>query len=433
MNLMRPKQRKILQNFNFNMIQFERFELKNGLKVIFHKDTSTPMAVVNTLYDVGARDEQEDKTGFAHLFEHLMFGGSVNIPSYDAPLQNAGGESNAFTSNDITNYYNVLPAQNIETALWLESDRMLSLAFSPKSLEVQRSVVIEEFKQRYLNQPYGDDWLLLRPLAYLKHPYKWATIGKSLQHIEEVQLDDVKAFFQKHYNPANAILCISGNFEIENIKQLVEHWYGNIPGGIKPARILLQEPKQTEFRKAVFERDVPADAFYYAFKMGERKSEEYYIADMLSDELGKEKSSVLYLKLKKELQLVTDINAYILGSLDQGLFIISGKMMNGKSMDELDSALWEVLDVFKLNPITDQELKRLKLKIRTSKEFQEQGLLNRTMNLAYYELLGDANGINEEHEIYNAIEVEHLQELSKHLFVKENCSLLQIKATQSHE
>ena len=179
--------------------------------------------------------------------------------------------------------------------------------------------------------------------------------------------------------------------------------------------------------------DVPADAFYYAFKMGERKSEEYYIADMLSDELGKEKSSVLYLKLKKELQLVTDINAYILGSLDQGLFIISGKMMNGKSMDELDSALWEVLDVFKLNPITDQELKRLKLKIRTSKEFQEQGLLNRTMNLAYYELLGDANGINEEHEIYNAIEVEHLQELSKHLFVKENCSLLQIKATQSHE
>jgi len=415
------------------MIQFERFELKNGLKVIFHKDTSTPMAVVNTLYDVGARDEQEDKTGFAHLFEHLMFGGSVNIPSYDAPLQNAGGESNAFTSNDITNYYNVLPAQNIETALWLESDRMLSLAFSPKSLEVQRSVVIEEFKQRYLNQPYGDDWLLLRPLAYLKHPYKWATIGKSLQHIEEVQLDDVKAFFQKHYNPANAILCISGNFEFEYIKQLVEHWYGNIPGGIKPARILPQEPKQTEFRKAVYERDAPADAFYYAFKMGERKSEEYYIADMLSDELGKEKSSVLYLKLKKELQLVTDINAYILGSLDQGLFIISGKMMNGKSMDELDSALWEVLNEFQLNPITAQELKRLKLKIRTSREFQEQGLLNRTMNLAYYELLGDANGINEEHEIYNAIEVEHLQELSKQLFVKENCSLLQIKATQSHE
>jgi predicted Zn-dependent peptidase len=196
------------------MIEFDRFELSNGLKVLFHKDITTPMAVVNTLYDVGARDESEEKTGFAHLFEHLMFGGSVNIPDFDAPLQRAGGESNAFTSNDITNYYDHVPAQNLDTALWLESDRMLSLAFTEKSLEVQRQVVIEEFKQRYLNQPYGDVWLNLRPLTYKKHPYKWATIGKDISHIENATMDDVRSFFQKYYHPNNAILCVAGNFEL---------------------------------------------------------------------------------------------------------------------------------------------------------------------------------------------------------------------------
>ena len=191
------------------MIQFKRYTLNNGLKVILHHDKTTPMAVVNTLYDVGARDEQEDKTGFAHLFEHLMFGGSIHVEDFDQELQKAGGESNAFTSNDLTNYYEIIPANNIETALWLESDRMLSLAFTDKSLEVQRSVVIEEFKQRYLNQPYGDVWLELRPLAYEKHPYQWATIGKDITHIEKAEMSDVKAFFKKFYCPSNAILCLS--------------------------------------------------------------------------------------------------------------------------------------------------------------------------------------------------------------------------------
>ena len=255
------------------MIQFERFELTNGLKVLFHKDITTPMAVVNTLYDVGARDESEHQTGFAHLFEHLMFGGSINIPEFDSPLQNAGGESNAFTSNDITNYYNLLPAQNIETALWLESDRMLSLAFSKKSLEVQRSVVIEEFKQNYLNQPYGDVWLELRPLAYQIHPYKWATIGKEIKHIEDATLDDVKAFFKKYYHPSNAILCIAGNFELADVKTMVQKWFGDIPKRKKPPRIIPAEPKQEALRIKRIERDVPADCFYYAFKMAERKSE----------------------------------------------------------------------------------------------------------------------------------------------------------------
>ncbi len=410
------------------MVQFERFELSNGLKVIFHKDLSTPMAVVNTLYDVGARDESETQTGFAHLFEHLMFGGSINIPAFDSPLQNAGGESNAFTSNDITNYYNVLPAQNIETALWLESDRMLSLAFSEKSLEVQRSVVIEEFKQNYLNQPYGDAWLELRPLAYEVHPYKWATIGKEIKHIEDATLEDVKSFFHKYYHPSNAILCIAGNFELDYIKTIVNKWFGDIPKQKKPVRILPAEPKQLAFRKKRIERDVPADCFYYAFKMAERKSEEYYMADVLSDELSKEKSSKLYLKLKKELQLVTEINTYILGSIDHGLFIITGKIAPDRSLEELDKALWLVLEEYKTIPINDEELKRLKLKIRTSREFQEQALLNRAMNLCFYELLGDANGMNEESQIYQAIEPSHLLDLAQSLLLKENCSLLEIKS-----
>jgi predicted Zn-dependent peptidase len=288
------------------MIHFERYILKNGLTLLFHKDTTTPLAVVNTLFDVGARDESEEKTGFAHLFEHLMFGGSVNIPDFDAPLQMAGGESNAFTSNDITNYYDVLPKTNIETALWLESDRMLSLAFTDKSLEVQRNVVIEEFKQRYLNQPYGDVWLELRPLAYTNHPYKWATIGKEIKHIEEAKMDDVKAFFKKHYCPANAILCIAGNFEFEEIKALVEKWYGDIPAGIKPARILDAEPVQEEYREKTIERAVPTDAFYYAFKMPERRNELYYIADLLSDALGRDKSARLFVSLKKEQQNIAN-------------------------------------------------------------------------------------------------------------------------------
>ena len=415
------------------MIKFDRFKLKNGLTVLFHKDVTTPLAVVNTLYDVGARDESEEKTGFAHLFEHLMFGGSVNIPDFDAPLQMAGGESNAFTSNDITNYYDVLPAKNIETALWLESDRMLSLAFTPKSLEVQRNVVIEEFKQRYLNQPYGDVWLKLRPLAYKVHPYKWATIGKEIKHIEDATMEDVRGFFKKHYVPSNAILCIAGNFELDTIRSLTEKWFGDIPGGIKPARVLPAEPYQNEYREETIERNVPADAFYYAFKMPERRDEGYYFTDVLSDALGRDKSSRLYISLKKESKLVSEINAYITGSLDNGLLMISGKLNDGVSFEDLDKALWSELEKLKNTAIEEMELHRLMIKIRTAREFQEQGLLNRAMNLCLFELLGDANGVNIEHEIYQSIQPEHLQETAIHLFKKENCSLLKVKSVKHAE
>jgi zinc protease len=413
------------------MIQFEKFTLKNGLTVLFHKDTTTPMAVVNTLYDVGARDEDENKTGFAHLFEHLMFGGSVNIPEFDPPLQNAGGENNAFTSNDITNYYDIVPSQNLETALWLESDRMLSLAFTQKSLEVQRNVVIEEFKQRYLNQPYGDVWLELRPLAYRVHPYKWATIGKEIKHIEEAKMEDVKAFFRKFYTPSNAILCVAGNFELQEVKSLVEKWYGDIPAGEKYARILPKEPIQKEYREKTIEREVPVDAFYYAFKIPERKNPDYYVVDILSDALGRDKSSRLYKRLKKELELVTEISAYITGSLDEGLLVISGRLSNGITFEKLDEELWKILDELYHNPIEDEELKRLMIKIRTAKEFQEQSLLDRAMNLCIFELLGDANGINEEALIYSKITAKDLLRVSKSVLKKTNCSLLKVKASIS--
>ena len=410
------------------MVQFERFTLANGLRVIFHKDTTTPLAVVNTLYDVGARDEHPDKTGFAHLFEHLMFGGSINIPDFDTPLQLAGGESNAFTSNDITNYYDIVPGVNLETALWLESDRMLSLAFTPKSLETQRNVVMEEFKQRYLNQPYGDVWLELRPLAYESHPYQWATIGKELKHIEDATMEDVKDFFSKFYNPSNAILCIAGNFELEYIKQVVEKWFGDIPEGIKPARILPKEPKQEILREKIIERKVPSDAIYFAFKMPERKSFEYYAADILSDSIGRDKSSRLYVKLQKELKLVTDIFAYITGSIDEGLLIIEAKLSNGKTFLEVEEAVWNVLNEIKSEIISNKELKRLKNKINTAKAFQEQGMLNRAMNLSFFELLGDANGVNEEQKIIDQINENQIHTMANLILNPQNCSILKVKA-----
>ncbi len=412
------------------MISFNRFQLSNGLKVIHHFDSTTPIAVVNTLFDVGARDESEEKTGFAHLFEHLMFGGSVNIPDFDGPLQVAGGESNAFTSNDITNYYDTLPVHNIETALWLESDRMRSLAFSDKSLEVQRNVVIEEFKQRYLNQPYGDVWLELRPVAYKVHPYKWATIGKNIQHIEDATMDDVKAFFKKHYNPSNAILCIAGDISLEETKRLVEKWYGDIPSLPKPERMLPVEPRQNEFRELTIERAVPTDAFYYAFKMPERKSGEYYVADFISDALGRNESSRLYNKLKKELQLVNSISAYVTGSTDEGLLIVSGKLNDGITFEQLETELFKELAVFCASKMESAEKNKLFNKIRTAKEFQEQGLLNRAMNLCMYELLGDANGVNEETQLYQSITPEQIQEVAKEILRKENCSVLRVKATK---
>jgi len=406
------------------MVKFNRFTLDNGLRVIVHEDHTTPMAVLNILYDVGARDEDPDKTGFAHLFEHLMFGGSVNIPVYDEPLQRVGGENNAFTTNDITNYYITLPSANIETAFWLESDRMLSLAFSKKSLEVQRNVVIEEFKQRYLNQPYGDVWLKLRPLVYKKHPYQWATIGKEIKHIEDAQMEDVKAFFSKHYNPQNAIMVVGGSVTTEQAKQLAEKWFGSIPAGEKYQRNLPQEPEQTEERRLTVAGKVPLNDVYIAFHMPGRLDDGYYEADLISDILSRGNSSRLYKTLVKEKQLFSEIHAYNMGSFDRGMFVVEGKPLENVSIEAAEAAIWEELEIIKQELVAEDELTKVKNKTESTMVFSEMSLLDKAMNLAQFELFGDAESLNHETDKYLAVTAEQIQKQAREIFRKENSSTL---------
>lgn len=406
------------------MVDFNRFTLANGLRVLVHEDPTTPMAVLNILYDVGARDEEEGKTGFAHLFEHLMFGGSVNIPSYDEPLQRVGGENNAFTSNDITNYYITLPATNIETAFWLESDRMLSLAFSEKSLDTQRNVVMEEFKQRYLNQPYGDVWLKLRPLAYQSHPYRWATIGQDLAQIENAKMEDVKAFFKKHYHPQNAILVVGGNVKTADVKRMAEKWFEPIPAGEKQPRNLPKEPEQTEAKSLTVTANVPLNAIYIAFKMPARRHPLYQVYDLMSDILSQGQSSRLYNSLLKEKQLFSDINAYITSSLDEGLFVVEGKLIEGIAMDTAETAIWEELQKMCDSLVSEEELTKVKNKSESIMVFAEMNLLDKAMNLAYYELLGEANLLNIEIDKYLAITDQQIKEAAQATFVKQKSSTL---------
>jgi predicted Zn-dependent peptidase len=406
------------------MIEFDRFILKNGLKVIVHKDKSTPMACLNILYDVGARDEDESKTGFAHLFEHLMFGGSIHIPNYDEPLQLVGGENNAFTTNDITNYYCTVPAENLETAFWLESDRMLSLAFTDKSLEVQRSVVIEEFKQRYLNQPYGDVWLLLRPLAFKNHPYKWATIGKEISHIETAVMEDVKSFFKKHYHPSNAIMVVAGDVELEQVKELAEKWFEPIAAQPKLKRNLPLEQKQTEARELTVHKDVPANAIYKTYHMCSRLDDNYYATDVLSDILSRGNSSRLYISLVKDKQLFSEINAYVSGDFDPGLFVVSGKLNDGIDVKAAEKAIVEELEKLKDGSITDDELQKCKNKVESSITFSETDVLTKATNLAISELLGDANEINNEIEKYNKVTKDQLKTVAQSIFQNSNSSTL---------
>jgi predicted Zn-dependent peptidase len=398
------------------MIQFEKFTLGNGLRLLIHEDSSTPMAVVNVLYDVGARDEQEDKTGFAHLFEHLMFGGSINIESYDEPLQLAGGENNAYTTNDLTNYYCQLPTQNLETALWLESDRMLSLAFSEKSLDVQRKVVSEEFKEHYINKPYGDTWHKMRELAYKVHPYRWMTIGKELKHIEEATLEDVKKFFFKHYTPANAILVVAGNIKTKEVVPLVEKWFGAIPSGEKYIRNLPAEPLQTEARRLEVKADVPLDAFYKTWHMPSRLETGYYVADLITDILGGGASSRLYQKLVKEKQLFSNLDCYHFGSTDSGLLTIEGKLIKGISFDQAEKAVDDEVAKMTNEKVKDKELTKVINKTESTILFEDMSLMSRAASIAYYELLGDADLMNTELEKYQSVKAEELINISQKIF-----------------
>ncbi len=413
------------------MVKFNRFTLDNGLRVIVHEDHTTPMAVLNILYDVGARDEDPGQTGFAHLFEHLMFGGSVNIPDYDQPLQRVGGENNAFTSNDLTNYYITLPSANIETAFWLESDRMLSLAFSKKSLEVQRNVVIEEFKQRYLNQPYGDVWLKLRPMVYKKHPYQWATIGKEIKHIEDAKIEDVKAFFKKHYNPQNAIMVVGGDVKTEEVKKLAEKWFGTIPPGEKYHRNLPQEPEQHEERRLTVTAKVPLNDVYIVFLMGDRLDGTYYIAELMSDILSRGNSSRLYRNLVKEKQIFSEVHAYMTGSLDKGIFAFEGKPLENISIEAAEAAIWEEIERLKTEEVPADELTKVQNKTESTMIFSEMSLLDKAMNLAQFELLGDADLLNHETEKYLAVTAKQIKDLANKIFRKDNSSTLVYLADKS--
>lgn len=406
------------------MIQFDRFTLENGLRVLVHHDDTTPMVAVNVLYDVGARDEDPERTGFAHLFEHLMFGGSENIPEYDEPLQMAGGENNAYTTNDITNYYIQLPLQNIDTALWLESDRMKALAFSEKSLDVQRKVVCEEFKEHYINKPYGDAWKHLRELAYTTHPYRWMTIGKELKHVEDAQLEDVRNFFYKHYTPKNAVLCVAGNVTTEQVKQLVEKWFGDIHGGEQYTRNLPQEPRQEAARSRTVMADVPLDALYKAWHIEGRLTPSYYAADLITEIMGNGFASRLYQKLVKEQQLFSNISCYHTGSLDAGLLVVEGKIVEGKNIEEADAAVASEMEKLATEAVTADELQKAKNKIESMIVFEDMSLLSRANNLAFYELLGDAQMMNEELGRYQAVMVESLQKTAQEIFRPENCSTL---------
>ena len=410
------------------MITVNRHTLPNGLRIVHSEMESTQMVALNVLYNVGARDEHPEHTGFAHLFEHLMFGGSVNIPDYDTHVQNAGGENNAWTNNDITNYYITLPRQNVETGFWLESDRMLSLDFNEKSLEVQRQVVIEEFKQRNLNQPYGDVGHLVREMAYKKHSYQWPTIGKETSHIANATLDEVKDFFFRFYAPDNAILAVTGNISFEDTVALAEKWFGPIPRRNVATRNLPKEPVQTEERRQTVERNVPVDALYMVFHKCDRLHPDYYTFDMLSDLLSSGRSCRFIQHLVLEKQIFSNIDAYISGSIDEGLFHITGKPSPGISLEEAEEAVWEELEALKTIEIDSYELEKVKNRYESEQIFNNLNYLNVATNLAFFELIGQAEDINYEVEKYRSVTSERIREVARKAFVRENCSVLYYKA-----
>lgn len=414
------------------MIKYEKFTLDNGLRVIVHPDTSTPIAAVNIIYNVGAKDEKPDKTGFAHLFEHLMFGGSVNIPDYDKPLQQAGGENNAFTNNDFTNYYITLPYQNLETAFWLESDRMLDLAFSQKSLDVQRSVVMEEYKQHYLNQPYGDYWLLLRPLVYTTHPYQWATIGKDISHIANAAMEDVHDFYSRFYNPCNAILCVAGNVTVAEVKRLAQKWFGPIPSGTPYLRNLPAEPVQTEARSLTVERDVPFGIITLAYHMSGRLHNDYFTADLLSDVLSSGNSSRLYQSLVKNKRLFTEMDAYISGDIDNGLFMFYGKPVKGVAMEQAHEAIMNEIELVKRMPPSKEEMEKVQNRAESSLEFSNLSVLNKAMKLCLSELLGDIELANDEISRFRAVTSDDCVELANRLFIPTNGSTLFYRSKENN-
>ncbi|MCX6182684.1 MAG: pitrilysin family protein [Bacteroidetes bacterium] len=409
------------------MINYKDKTLANGLKVIVHRDTSTPMAALNILYKVGARDEDPKMTGFAHLFEHLMFGGTPAVPEFDVVVQNMGGESNAFTTNDYTNYYITFPKDNMEVAFWLEADRMKGLAFTQKSLDTQKSVVIEEFKQRYLNQPYGDAWLKLRPVVYKVHPYRWATIGEKIEHIEMAQLQDVKDFFYRYYLPNNAVLVFTGDVEEEAVFAMADKYFGGIPSAEIKRSNYEQEPVQNEFREIDSEIKVPVKSFYQVYPMKDRKHDDFYATDLLSDVLARGMSSRLYIKLVKENPLFSELSAYVTGSFDPGLFIIHAMLSDDVDMDHAKAELQKEMDKILESGITENELLKVVHKSETSLVYSEMNVLNKAMSLAFFEMLEDASLVNEQQNKFTKVTAADVLRVAKEIIRKENCTCLNYK------
>ena len=410
------------------MITYQKKTLKNSLTVIANRDRASRMAAVNILYRVGARNERAERTGLAHLFEHLMFRGTHNVPDFDTPVQMACGENNAFTNNDYTDFYITLPVDNIETALWLESDRMTGLNLSAEAVEIEKRVVIEEFRQRYLNQPYGDQNMILRDMVYTSHPYRWATIGISPDHIEHASLEEIQDFYRRFYHPSNAILYVSADIEPERVFELAEKWFGDIEDTPYPIPAITPEPEQREARRKTVERDVPATTITIAFQMGDRLSRDFFLGDITSDLLAGGDSARLYERLIKKKQLFANVNAYISGDVDRGMFVFTGQLHPTTSEAEAEAAFWEEIDDLKSCNITSYELEKVKNKFEANTLFGELNVMNKAMNLGYYEMIGDLPLINREVDIYRSLSAEDVADFSRRTFRPENSSTLIYRA-----
>lgn len=410
------------------MIPYKKRTLKNGLTVVVNRDRSSKLSAVNLLYKVGARNEDPDRTGFAHLFEHLMFRGTRDVPSFDLPVQMASGEDNAFTNNDYTNFYLTLPVDNIETALRLESDRMTGLWITPEKLETEKRVVVEEFRQRYLNQPYGDQTMLLRELAYRIHPYRWATIGRSTDHIEGATLEEVERFYRTFYRPSNVVLAISADREEEAMLDLAEKWFGELEDSSFTPAPIPQEPVQEEARMKVVERDVPATTISIAYHMGDRLSRDFSTGDLISDLLSGGDSSRLYQHLVKDKRLFASVNAYISGDVDPGLFILTGQLLPSTTEEEAIEAFNLETEALKREAASAYELEKVKNKFEANTLFGELNVMNKAMNLCYYDFLGDLELINREIEDYRSIDTERIFEFAERIFRAENSSTLIYRA-----
>ena len=413
-----------------------RHTLPNGLRIVHHEDPTTQMVAVNLLYNVGARHEDSEHTGYAHLLEHLMFEGSEHIPNYDMHVQLAGGENNAWTSNDLTNYYITLPCSNVETAFWLESDRMRGLALTEEGVEVQKGVVIEEFKQRHLNRPYGDVQHLIRGLAYKVHPYRWPTIGLCVEHIEQATLETVKDFYDRHYRPSNAILSVVGGISFAEVIRLAEKWFGSIEnprtenatdassslgeaGGRIPS-----EPPQERLRRKTVKRAVPADMLVMAFHMGSRTSSEYHVCDLITDLLSAGQSSRLTRRLIHEQRLFTSIDAYIQGSMDAGLVYVMGRTAEGVTLEQAEQAVWAELNELKSSPVDAEELNKVRNRSESERTFNNFNYLNRAIAMAQMELIGQDNELADELARYCTVTAEEIRHTARRVFTKRRCSVL---------